>query len=258
MAQRSIPVYEMTGPQRAAVILLALGADYGKPIWESLDDDEIRIVTHAMVQLGNIEADAVEELILEFVGNLSAAGAVSGSFDRTAQLLSQLLPAHSRIAVLGRTVNPLARLELRDLEAAARALGLEIVFFDTTTPEDMGAAFAQAARQRVAAVLTLADPIFVSRRAQLAELEQRHRIPGIHPANEIVRAGGCMSYSVNGVEMFRRGARYVALILRGSAPGDLPVEQLTHFELWINLGRAKAIGLDVPPALLLRADRVIE
>src|SRR3954469_5189825 len=89
---KSIPAYEMTGPQRAAVILLALGAEYGKPIWESLDEDEIRVVTHAMVQLGNIDAAVVEELILEFVGSLSSAGAVNGSFDRTAQLLSQLLP----------------------------------------------------------------------------------------------------------------------------------------------------------------------
>src|SRR5919112_1654132 len=89
---RSIPIYEMRGPQRAAVILLALGAEYGKAIWTALDEDEIRIVTHAMVQLGSIEADTVEELIVDFVGNLSAAGAVTGTFDRTAQLLSQLLP----------------------------------------------------------------------------------------------------------------------------------------------------------------------
>jgi len=89
---KSTPVYEMSGPQRAAVILLALGAEYGKPIWGSLDEDEIRVVTHAMVQLGSVDADAVEELILEFVGSLSIAGAVNGSFDRTAQLLSQLLP----------------------------------------------------------------------------------------------------------------------------------------------------------------------
>jgi flagellar motor switch protein FliG len=83
---------ELSGPQRAAVILLALGAEYGKPVWSSLDEDEIRVVTHAMVQLGSIEAETVEELIVDFVGNLSAAGAVTGTFDRTAQLLSQLLP----------------------------------------------------------------------------------------------------------------------------------------------------------------------
>ena len=89
---RTIPSYELSGPQRAAVILLALGAEYGKAIWSALDEDEIRVVTHAMVQLGSIEADTVEELIVDFVGNLSAAGAVTGTFDRTAQLLSQLLP----------------------------------------------------------------------------------------------------------------------------------------------------------------------
>ena len=92
MAPRTIPSYELSGPQRAAVILLALGAEYGKAIWSALDEDEIRVVTHAMVQLGSIEADTVEELIVDFVGNLSAAGAVTGTFDRTAQLLSQLLP----------------------------------------------------------------------------------------------------------------------------------------------------------------------
>jgi flagellar motor switch protein FliG len=97
---KSIPVYEMSGPQRAAVILLALGAEYGKPIWGSLDEDEIRVVTHAMVQLGSIDADAVEELILEFVGNLSIAGAVNGSFDRTSQLLSQLLPPQQVAALM--------------------------------------------------------------------------------------------------------------------------------------------------------------
>jgi flagellar motor switch protein FliG len=89
---RTIPLYELTGPQRAAVILLTLGAEYGKPIWEALDDDEIRVVTHAMVQLGSIEAETVEQLIVDFVGNLTAAGTVTGTFDRTAQLLSQLLP----------------------------------------------------------------------------------------------------------------------------------------------------------------------
>jgi flagellar motor switch protein FliG len=89
---RTVPSYELSGPQRAAVILLALGAEYGKAIWSALDEDEIRVVTHAMVQLGSIEADTVEELIVDFVGNLSAAGAVTGTFDRTAQLLSQLLP----------------------------------------------------------------------------------------------------------------------------------------------------------------------
>jgi flagellar motor switch protein FliG len=89
---RTVPSYELSGPQRAAVILLALGAEYGKAIWPALDEDEIRVVTHAMVQLGSIEADTVEELIVDFVGNLSAAGAVTGTFDRTAQLLSQLLP----------------------------------------------------------------------------------------------------------------------------------------------------------------------
>jgi flagellar motor switch protein FliG len=89
---RTVPMSELSGPQRAAVILLALGAEYGKPVWSSLDEDEIRVVTHAMVQLGSIEAETVEELIVDFVGNLSAAGAVTGTFDRTAQLLSQLLP----------------------------------------------------------------------------------------------------------------------------------------------------------------------
>jgi flagellar motor switch protein FliG len=92
MAGRSIPIYEMSGPQRAAVILLALGVEHGKAVWSALDDDEIRVVTHAMVQLGTVEADTVEDLIADFAGNLSAAGAVTGTFDRTAQLLSQLLP----------------------------------------------------------------------------------------------------------------------------------------------------------------------
>jgi flagellar motor switch protein FliG len=93
MPGRPVPITELSGPQRAAVILLALGAEYGKPVWSSLDEDEIRVVTHAMVQLGSIEADTVEQLIVDFVSSLSSVGAVSGTFDRTAQLLSQLLPA---------------------------------------------------------------------------------------------------------------------------------------------------------------------
>jgi flagellar motor switch protein FliG len=93
MAGRTTPIYDLTGPQRAAVILLSLGAEYGKAIWSALEEDEIRVVTHAMVQLGSVEADTVEDLIVDFVGNLSAAGAVTGTFDRTAQLLAQLLPA---------------------------------------------------------------------------------------------------------------------------------------------------------------------
>jgi flagellar motor switch protein FliG len=92
MASRSIALNELNGPQRASIILLALGAEHGRPVWQSLDEDEIRLVTHAMVQLGTVEAETVEQLIVDFVGNLSATGAITGSLDRTAQLLSQLLP----------------------------------------------------------------------------------------------------------------------------------------------------------------------
>jgi flagellar motor switch protein FliG len=100
MAGRSTPLSEMTGPQRAAVILLSLGAEHGREIWAALEEDEIRLITHAMVQLGSVEADTVEELIVDFVGNLSAAGAVTGTFDRTAQLLSQILPARQVEALM--------------------------------------------------------------------------------------------------------------------------------------------------------------
>jgi flagellar motor switch protein FliG len=92
MALPSIALTELTGPQRASIILLALGAEHGRPVWQALDEDEIRLVTHAMVQLGTVEAETVEQLIVDFVGNISTAGAVTGSYDRTAQLLAQILP----------------------------------------------------------------------------------------------------------------------------------------------------------------------
>lgn len=174
------------------------------------------------------------------------------------QLLAQVVPAGSRIAVLRNPANALAALELREIEPASRALGLEFLVVDVRAPEEYEAAFARASAARVAGVVVLAEPTFVSHRVRLAELERKFRLPCIYATSPNPEAGGLMSYGVNSREMFRRGARYVALILKGSNPGDLPVEQATQFELVINLATANALGITVPPALLIRADRVIE
>ena len=171
------------------------------------------------------------------------------------QLLKELLPKGSRVVVLRSQATTVG---LREYEIAGQALGLRVKFVEVGSPDDLGRAFAAMDRDRVDALLVPGDPFLFTERHRVAELAREHRLPGIYSTREFTEAGGLMSYSARLTEQFRRAAVYVDKILRGASPATLPVESPSQYELVINLKTAKALGLTIPPSLLLRADEVIQ
>jgi putative ABC transport system substrate-binding protein len=145
-----------------------------------------------------------------------------------------------------------------EAKVAAGVLGITLHTVEARNPDQLERAFTEAASVRAGALLVVQDPMFFTHRGRLADLEVRSHLPTIYGNLEHVEAGGFMAYTSNRLDLFRRAAGYVDRILKGARPADLPVEQPTKFELAVNLKTAKAIGLDVPPMLLARADEVIE
>jgi putative tryptophan/tyrosine transport system substrate-binding protein len=174
-------------------------------------------------------------------------------------LLKETIPRASPVAVLWNPANPVWQAAaLRETEAAARALGLRLQLLEARGPDELEGAFAAMTRERAGALFVPADIIFARHAQRMADLAARNHLPAMYGFREHVEAGGLMSYAADFAVMFRRAAVYVDRILKGAKPADLPVEQPTKFELVINLKTAKALGVTIPPAVLARADEVIE
>jgi putative tryptophan/tyrosine transport system substrate-binding protein len=173
------------------------------------------------------------------------------------ELLREIVPAFGRVAIMGNVGNPAIVLEMREVQAAARMLGLEVAILEIRRAEDIASAF-PALQVRADALYVAADPLLGTNRIRINTLALGARLPTIHDFREYVEAGGLMSYGPNLVDVFRRSADFVDKILRGAKPDDIPVEQPTKFDLVINLTTAKALGLTIPESFLLRADEVIE
>jgi ABC-type uncharacterized transport system substrate-binding protein len=172
------------------------------------------------------------------------------------EILKELVPKASLVAVLWNPDNPGNAPQLQSAETAGRALGIRLQPLEARTPEDLGPAFAAMARQRAEALVVFADIMLNENRLRIADLATAGRLPAVY--GQEGPAGGLVTYSANTPDLFRRAATYVDRILKGARPGDLPVEQATRFDLVVNLKAARAIGLAVPPSLLLRAEEVIE
>ena len=170
--------------------------------------------------------------------------------------LRELFPRVSRLGVLYEP-RQLKKM-VPPMEAGARSLGFQLLRLEAGNAGEIDAAFSAAVRERVAAVTIVASALFHAEKQRLVRLAARHRLPAMYENRAFPEAGGLMSYGPDVHEVFRRAATYVDRILKGAKPGDLPVEQPTKFELVINLKTAKALGLTIPPSLLLRADQVIE
>jgi putative ABC transport system substrate-binding protein len=174
------------------------------------------------------------------------------------EILTQALPTARRIALLVNPANPSTPAVRRETEARALAIGVKLLLFEVSAPERVAKVMAAVAKEHPDALVVQGDPLFTVTRPQLLEAAARHRLLAMWELRGFVEAGGLMSYGADPNELYRRAATYVDRILRGTNPGDLPVEQATKFELVINLKTAKALGLTIPQSLLQRADQVIE
>ena len=174
------------------------------------------------------------------------------------ELLKEIVPTLSRVAVLGTSTNASNAQSLRETEVAAEALAVKLQYLDVRGPKDIEAAFQAARKERADAVLVLGGPVLASRRTDLADHAVKNRLPAIYWRSDIVEGGALMSYAVSFIDLDRRAATYVDKILKGAKPADLPVEQPKKFEFVVNLKAAKQIGLTIPPNVLARADKVIK
>jgi len=189
-------------------------------------------------------------------GDAGAAG--MAMFAKQLELLKETVPKIRRVAILSNPTNAYHQLAIREVNVAARSLGVQLQLLEARGPNEFDGAFAAMAKERVGALVVLSDAIFGSHQTRLADLAARSRLPAAYGVRESVEAGGLMSYGPSLLDSHRRAAAYVDKILKGAKPADLPVEQPTKFELVINLKTAKALGLTIPQSLLLRADQVIE
>jgi ABC-type uncharacterized transport system substrate-binding protein len=210
-------------------------------------------------------AVATEPVSTGFITSLARPGGnVTGLSMQSTELagkrlgfLGELVPGLRRLAILGHGVNPAVVLEMGEVQAAARALGLEVVTLEVQRAEDIALAF-EALRDRADGLYVCTDAFMAANRVRIVILTLTARMPTIYGEQGHVESGGLISYGANLPDLFRRAADYVDKILRGAKPADLPVEQPTKFDLVINLITAKALGVEVPPSLLARADEVIE
>ena len=189
-------------------------------------------------------------------GNITGLALSSADlFGKRLELLRELVPKLQRVAVLSHPANPPDAMQVKAVEVAARTLRIQLQPVSVRSPNDFDSAFKAV---RADGLLQLDSPFFTTQRTRLVELAVRSRLPVIYGYREMVDVGGLMSYGAHFPDLYKRAATYVDKILRGAKPAELPVEQPTKFELVINLKTAKALGLTIPPSLLLRADQIIQ
>jgi len=180
-----------------------------------------------------------------------------GVVTKRLELLKDVDPLASRIAVLLNPANPSNPIQLKDIQAAASAFRVTLISLEVKAPDDIDPALTTVVKERAGALLVLGDRLFATHQSQIIKFAVKNRLPTIYSQRLYVEAGGLMSYGANFTDQYRRAAIYVDKILKRGKPADLPVEQPRKFELVINLKAAKQIGLTIPPTVLARADRVI-
>jgi len=192
-------------------------------------------------------------------GNITGLSILSPELSgKQLELLKEIVPKLSRVAVVGDSNEPGNAQALKEVELAAETFKVQLQYVDVLNLEDIEHSFQSASKQRAGAVLVLNSPNFSSHRKEVVNLAAKNRLPAMYFRSDFVEDGGLMSYATNFIDLSRRAATYVDKILKGTKPADLPVEQPKKFELIINLKTAKQIGLTIPPNVLVRADKVIK
>jgi len=182
----------------------------------------------------------------------------TGLSGKRLQLLKEAVPTLSRLLILSQRSDPISALQVQEFEKAGGPMGLRLMNRGVSTPDELSAAVAAAVNEGAQALVTTVGTFFIVHLTRTAEVAASHRLPAMYPVRDFVDVGGLMSYGPNTLSLYRRTAVTVDKILKGTKPGDLPVEEPTTFELIINLKTAKALGLTIPPSLLQRADQMIE
>lgn len=192
-------------------------------------------------------------------GNITGLSSLAVDLEaKRLELLKQLVPKVSRVAVLWNPDNPALAVSSRTAIAAAQKLDVKLSFVSVTEAPTLEAVLDRVRRQSPDGLMVMAEPSLIAQGGQIAAFAMRSRLPAVYAFPEHAQAGGLLTYATSYYDLFRRAATYVDRILKGAKPGDLPVEQPTKFELIINMKTAKALGLTIPPSFLLRADQVIE
>jgi putative ABC transport system substrate-binding protein len=192
-------------------------------------------------------------------GNITGLSTLSPEISgKRLELLKEIVPQLSRVAVLGTSSEPGYAQAVRETQVAAGALGVQLHYLDVLDPKDIETRFREATKRGIDAVLAINSPVLNSRRPQLADLAVKSRLPVAYGMTDYAQSGGLMTYGPSITDLFRRAATYVDKILKGAKPADLPVEQPKKFEFIIYLKAAKQIGLTIPPSVLARADKVIK
>ena len=192
-------------------------------------------------------------------GNVTGVISISSELTgKRFELLGQVLPKMSRLAVLWHRDNPASGVAVRDLESAARSSKVTLQNLGIKSADEFAGAFSAMRQERAQAVFVVASPLFSTERRRIAELALKHQLPSVVGTSQLVEAGGLMGYAPNYQKLFRKAAVYVDKILKGAKPAELPIEQPTELELVVNMKTARALGITIPNSILLRADRVIE
>jgi putative ABC transport system substrate-binding protein len=217
-----------------------------------------KVIPIVMVTTGDPVASGLVASLARPGGNITGPTALGqGLSGKRLEVLKEAVPKISRVAVFSNPTNQDSALSLKGMEAAARALGVQLRVHEVPDPSEFDKAFEAAIREGAKALMVLPDPMFVSQRKRIVALSAKSRLPAMYAHREFVDAGGLMFYGASLADMWRRAATYVDKILKGAKPTDLPVEQPTKFEFIVTLKAAKQIGLTIPPNVLARADRVI-
>jgi putative ABC transport system substrate-binding protein len=212
-----------------------------------------------MIAVGDPVGTGVVPSLARPGGNITGLSSIAPDLEgKRLELLREVIPNLSHVVLFLNPLNPFHTVSMRQALTAAQALGIKLQPLEVRTSGELDGAFAAIVREKPDALLILADRVFLHDRKRMMDFATEHRLPSVNAYRELVEAGGLMSYGPSYEDMHRRAADYVDKILKGTKPGDLPVEQPTKFTLILNLKAARTLGIDVSPMLLARADEVIE